>query len=91
MSLRQENEQLKQQIESLTAQKEALNKKIGLMSNQIANQPQVLSEQVAQQIVDLRDDVEYYTRRLEEAQIELNKCLKANGLNVVNIQVVVKK
>jgi|GEM_PF-5553622 len=91
MSLRQENEQLKQQIESLTAQKEALNKKVELMSNQLANQPQVLSEQVAQQIVDLRDDVEYYTRRLEEAQIELNKYLKASGLNVVNIQVVVKK
>lgn len=79
------------QLESLTAQKEALNKKVELMSNQIANQPQVLSEQVAQQIVDLRDDVEYYTRRLEEAQIELNKYLKASGLNEVNIQVVVKK
>lgn len=82
---------LKNQVESLTAQKEALNKKIELLTNQLNNQPVMLEPAVAQRVLDLRDDVEYYARRLNEAQNELAKFLKENGFDSLDIKITVPK
>lgn len=87
--MKQTKRTLQQQNNSLTSQKVALNETIERLKRHIESQPKVINEVLAQKIVDVRDDVEYFKRRLEEAQILLNKLLNENKLQNLTLQVVV--
>jgi uncharacterized protein (UPF0216 family) len=80
---------MQQQVNNLGSQKVAMNETIERLKRHIESQPKVINELLAQKIVDVRDDVEYFKRRLEEAQILLNKLLNENKLQNLTLQVVV--
>ena len=80
---------MQQQINNLTSQKVAMNETIERLKRHIESQPKVINDVLAQKIVDVRDDVEFFKRRLEEAQIVLNKLLDENKLQNLNLQVVI--
>lgn len=82
------HEDLRKQIESLNAQKKALSMKNELLARQLSNQPKFIDDASAQKIMDARDDVEYFRRRLDEAQRRLNDILHAAGVHTVSIRLV---
>lgn len=80
-----------QQLQQLTEEKRALTEINARMRAQLTSLPVVLDLPNAQRVLDARDDVEFYTRRLREAQSTLNRALAELGLKEVSIQIVAPK